>query len=233
MGHLRIDADGCVGCGRCVRVCPTGNLEVIEKKAVEQNTGCLGCSHCISICPKGAIGFEEGGRKGWLDGRMVTSDEFAELSEHTARRSGGDADVLLIDGERLDAFMELVRDIVDGMLSATTFGAYGHLRGLMEPLVPSARPWTGQQLLLIFSDDPTDAVRTAVGMQEAGMRSGIAGIPAASVTGAARLAPGRVAGFFPEVTSERPLRLAFILGHGRRLVEPLIAPPFALIGRLL
>ena len=52
----------CVGCGRCVNVCPGGVLSLNEqRKPVIQEfsefgwDGCWQCEHCLAVCPKGAI----------------------------------------------------------------------------------------------------------------------------------------------------------------------------------
>ena len=52
----------CVGCGRCVNVCPGGVLSLNEqKKPVIQEfsefgwDGCWQCEHCLAVCPKGAV----------------------------------------------------------------------------------------------------------------------------------------------------------------------------------
>jgi len=46
----------CVGCGLCVRVCPSFVLDVAKAKAaVARGEWCIGCGHCGSICPMEAI----------------------------------------------------------------------------------------------------------------------------------------------------------------------------------
>ena len=50
---LKID-NHCVGCGKCVSVCPMKNLTLQNKKAVPDDR-CTMCYRCISLCPKKAI----------------------------------------------------------------------------------------------------------------------------------------------------------------------------------
>ena len=50
---LKID-NHCVGCGKCVSVCPMKNLALHNKKAVPDDR-CTMCYRCISLCPKKAI----------------------------------------------------------------------------------------------------------------------------------------------------------------------------------
>ena len=46
----------CNGCGRCVNVCPSFVLEMVEAKlAVIREDWCIGCGHCGAVCPTEAI----------------------------------------------------------------------------------------------------------------------------------------------------------------------------------
>jgi nitroreductase/Pyruvate/2-oxoacid:ferredoxin oxidoreductase delta subunit len=46
----------CIGCERCVAVCPSFVLEMVEaKSAVVRGDWCIGCGHCGAVCPTGAI----------------------------------------------------------------------------------------------------------------------------------------------------------------------------------
>jgi nitroreductase/Pyruvate/2-oxoacid:ferredoxin oxidoreductase delta subunit len=48
--------DDCIGCQRCVAVCPSFVLEMIEAKAAVVRGGwCIGCEHCAAVCPTTAI----------------------------------------------------------------------------------------------------------------------------------------------------------------------------------
>lgn len=56
---IKIDKNKCVGCSRCVEVCP-GNLIKIdgEKKAfIKHERDCWGCTSCVKECPRGAVSF--------------------------------------------------------------------------------------------------------------------------------------------------------------------------------
>lgn len=52
-----INADICVGCGQCVRVCPLDTLRLDEgKKAwIAYPEDCMTCFMCERVCPSGAI----------------------------------------------------------------------------------------------------------------------------------------------------------------------------------
>ncbi len=50
-----IDPEKCIGCGACVRVCPSGTLSVEDGKARVTGDRSLGCGHCAAVCPTAAV----------------------------------------------------------------------------------------------------------------------------------------------------------------------------------
>lgn len=60
--EIEINHDQCIGCGMCIKDCPTNNLELVNKKAEVKTQGCIMCGHCVAVCPKAAVsitGFSE------------------------------------------------------------------------------------------------------------------------------------------------------------------------------
>lgn len=58
--RFHVDTEKCVGCGKCVKVCPVNNISLIEKTHTPQwlHTGqCLTCFACYHYCEKHAIDF--------------------------------------------------------------------------------------------------------------------------------------------------------------------------------
>lgn len=58
---FRVDTSGCVGCGLCARLCPTGNIKMERDASGRQRPtwhgNCLNCLACYHGCPAGSIAF--------------------------------------------------------------------------------------------------------------------------------------------------------------------------------
>ena len=52
-----VDAEKCVGCGRCVRTCANDGIEVVKRRARVLD-GCVSCGMCVDACPAGALAVE-------------------------------------------------------------------------------------------------------------------------------------------------------------------------------
>lgn len=56
---IRIDPSQCVGCCRCVEVCPGNLIKQGEdgKAQIKREKDCWGCTSCLKECPTGAVQF--------------------------------------------------------------------------------------------------------------------------------------------------------------------------------
>lgn len=52
--QLQINPNVCIGCGKCIELCPTKNISMIHNKA-QAHDRCTMCYRCISQCPCKAI----------------------------------------------------------------------------------------------------------------------------------------------------------------------------------
>ena len=60
--YITIDEEKCIGCGKCVIICPVELYKIENKKSKlnqdEVKKYCLECAHCWVICPEQAISFQ-------------------------------------------------------------------------------------------------------------------------------------------------------------------------------
>lgn len=231
MNHLIIDENKCIGCGRCTKACLKDNIEVINKKAVEKGTDCMECSHCISVCPKGAIQLKSNGVKSskWFDGRPISDEELNKLFDAAYYTPTGKlsdcVEIVVIGGKRLDAFMELIWEILkDKVASMPIMCEWEKWRQHHELLEPNPVLWEGQQIMLMFSMNPEDALISSTKMERKGMFMGICGFYSVVIMQAAKESPEKITEFFSEASQDKRLQCAFVIGHGRRIIEPIFAP---------
>ncbi len=58
---LALDQEKCVGCGRCLEVCPHQVFALEEGKArIVDRDGCMECGACAKNCPAEAVSVEAG-----------------------------------------------------------------------------------------------------------------------------------------------------------------------------
>lgn len=61
---------GCIHCGKCIKVCPSGALyrEETYGLVLADKEKCTGCRACESVCPMQVIRFDEDGKAEKCDG---------------------------------------------------------------------------------------------------------------------------------------------------------------------
>lgn len=47
--------DGCIRCGNCQKVCPSGAIKIVENKFIIDMKKCIFCGNCAYYCPVQAI----------------------------------------------------------------------------------------------------------------------------------------------------------------------------------
>ncbi|MCG8567933.1 MAG: nitroreductase family protein [Desulfobacterales bacterium] len=70
-----INPELCIGCGACIRVCPSNTISLVDDKAVVTGDQSLGCGHCMAICPTQAVTVEA------LDPKQIQFETFSMDSQ--------------------------------------------------------------------------------------------------------------------------------------------------------
>ena len=63
--RVHIDYEACTGCSRCVSVCPSQTVALVDGKAKVAGHSCIGCCQCAVVCPEKAIRVD--GVDGWAE----------------------------------------------------------------------------------------------------------------------------------------------------------------------
>ncbi len=66
-----IDAEKCIGCELCVKVCPSDTISMQDSKAWVTGDHSLQCGHCVAVCPVDAV------RVGGIDPQSLAFSHFA------------------------------------------------------------------------------------------------------------------------------------------------------------
>lgn len=84
---VKIDKDRCIGCARCVNICPQG-FEMVNGKAQikDENANCI--TEAVNICPKGAIIFKENKSQEETSTRQSFGTGFINDIRSSFRRGG-------------------------------------------------------------------------------------------------------------------------------------------------
>ncbi|MBQ9473693.1 MAG: 4Fe-4S binding protein [Bacteroidales bacterium] len=74
----RFDAEKCIGCGKCERMCKAMCIDVASKSV--DTSRCVACMDCVSLCPTGALTLRTKG------GKAATATERPDSGDGTSRR---------------------------------------------------------------------------------------------------------------------------------------------------
>ncbi|MBN2860622.1 MAG: 4Fe-4S binding protein [Sphaerochaetaceae bacterium] len=55
--HYRVESSTCIGCRKCVKVCPANAIQIVDRKAVIDPALCISCGACAETCPTTAISY--------------------------------------------------------------------------------------------------------------------------------------------------------------------------------
>ncbi len=94
---IAINKNNCIGCKKCVNVCPGSLIKIEEGKAyIKYPKDCWGCSSCIKECPTGAISLYLGADIGGM-GSKLTVDTDGDIVHWKIQKSNGDSEVIEVN----------------------------------------------------------------------------------------------------------------------------------------
>ena len=56
---LQIEEECCIGCSRCMKICPTEAIRISAGKAAIQEHRCIDCGKCYQVCPAQSISIKD------------------------------------------------------------------------------------------------------------------------------------------------------------------------------
>ncbi|MBQ3685845.1 MAG: hypothetical protein II933_05685 [Candidatus Methanomethylophilaceae archaeon] len=166
-----------------------------------------------------------------FNGQLVSDAEFGKLFR-AMDHAKGRCQIRVLQGSKLNLYMkdcwEVAREKGQRLFE-------GHDESMDDVQKRSKVLWDGQQVLFLFADSDERAAIATERMMAEGFGMGIRGFPSPAIMTAYKLDPERFdKHFIPK--PEKPLRAAFVIGHGRRVVEPILKDPMkkakGILGRL-
>ena len=84
-----IDEKKCVGCGKCVEICP-GNLLTLKNycASIRDFRDCWGCCACVKICPVNAIAYQLSADLGGTGAKLFAHDLSTKLTWQILKPDG-------------------------------------------------------------------------------------------------------------------------------------------------
>ena len=109
MEIIKIDSEKCVGCGACVRDCVASAL-ILENGKAKLREGCIECGHCFAVCPTGAVDMPAYSKEGCVDVTPMTDiDSETLLAAMKSRRTIRHFKDAPVEQEKIDKILEAGR----------------------------------------------------------------------------------------------------------------------------
>lgn len=94
---IAIKKEECIGCRKCVNVCPGSLIKMEEKKAyIKYPKDCWGCSSCLKECDQGAISLYLGADIGGV-GSKLSADVEGDYVHWKIEKSNGEVETIEVN----------------------------------------------------------------------------------------------------------------------------------------
>jgi ferredoxin len=210
----------CFDCGQCSTACP---FNAITIKVYEGQEGRLEDydPDNIPVSYEDMLQFYKQRRTcRWFKNEKISSDTIYKLLEGAYyspnRQNIQDVEFVLVD-EKMDEFINHVYSIIkakeDEFFRIKQVGDYL----ADENRDPKRHPllWEGQQLLLAFSENKTDAIIAMTRIELLAYSLGLGGFHSLFIGMAEQIDNDKLMEFFPEIDSNKHMYAAFVLGIPR------------------
>ena len=210
----------CFECGHCMAICPTKavTLKIFkgrEDKIVDYNPKDLPVSY------SDMLQFLKQRRSiRWFKNKKIDKDTFNKLLQGAyyspSAQNEQDVEFVVLDN-RLNDFMKHVYNIIkveeEEFFRIKQFGDYIRDNSIKEyhPLL-----WSGQQLILTFSTDKTNAVIANTRLELLAYSLGLGGFYSLFILKADEIDHDKLMEFFPGIDKNKHMYSAFIIGYPKK-----------------
>ena len=208
---------GCFDCGHCFAVCPKGAISLVRYPGFVPHEYDPKSSPVTPEAMSDLIARRRSVR--WFTQDKVTEEEFSAIfsaaSCAPSVQNAQDTEFVVIDG-KMRPFMRLIADIMAPRAQELPRIAQ-LIEYLDDPFPMGNNPliWEGRQIILVFSREPEDALISMGRAEMMAYAMGLGGFYAHWIQMAEAQDHGRLMGFFPEISPDKHLGCAFVIGHPR------------------
>lgn len=219
--NMAVDVESnCFDCGQCSTLCPTNAITI---KVYGQQEGRLESydPNNIPVSYDDMLQFYKQRRTcRWFKDEKISPETIEKLMEGAYyspnRQNIQDVEFVLVD-EQMDEFINHIYSIIkakeDEFFRIKQVGDYL----ADENRDPKRHPllWEGQQLLLAFSENKTDAVIAMTRIELLAYTLGLGGFHSLFIGMAEEVDNDKLLEFFPEIDSNKHMYAAFVIGVPR------------------
>ncbi|MDO5852331.1 MAG: nitroreductase family protein [Methanobacteriaceae archaeon] len=216
----------CFECGHCMAICPVDAITLnryTNQKSKIQKYG----SKELPVSYDDMLQFLKQRRScRWFKDKKIDKYTFNKLFEAAyyspSRQNLQDVEIIVLDKD-IDKFISFIYDIIK-----VTSNKFSRVKQLGEYLKNKTKfkhhplLWEGQQLILIFSEDYSDALIAATRIELLAYTMGLGGFYSLFIMEADKIDHDKLMMFFPEIDNKKHMYSVFVIGYPRILFNKTI-----------